>query len=1272
MKKICWFSIIVLMSINSYGQVNHSQGTFLYHLPIHQYGDNKGLQLNTEISYYSGNGFRPNEASGVLGKNWMMTCGGVIQRIQNGEPDDQYSTDIFPGNDFSSTNDYFSQYNDYSYNRTSNSLANRNYLYNYYPNGYMYSEFTFDNGSNQPYPKEKTFSPRFTFDVNSSVAYKQSRRALADYQQDKFQFNFNGKVGSFLIGRYQDGTKRIFFESKHNLKVDFLIDNTLASAGIRTRIGSFIITDENGIRYTFSERVLQMVMENGADFENQVLAGTIPAPNEKPYYKGFNTSQFYPQTEMERFPPPTGGQNAGSMYIYYGDPNTNLSTTNYPVYFQRKAELRTRPYIVSTWLIKEIYNPQTDEKIVFNYEDVMRDYENEATVSMTDGIVSMQQNRVVTKDKQLKTVLFPNGEKLVFDYNTMSRKDNPSFSPLASITAYYKDQLVRTHEFGYGYLYKNQVIDYQTGMSITDAGEVRYLHLSLRSYRIKGKDGSAIPSKNFDYYLGNDSQIGDIVPPRNTWLLDWFGYYNNYSWDYASGSDLQYPPLQVLTGLLNNDQMFGRNPYLKRAQNGLLKSIQSEYGGITELEYEQNNWTNASGHVSLAGGVRVSKITKYNSDKTKALERQKYNYVLANGVTSGWGAEALSNIESLTYDFLWDKDSKYGTNIKTIQQMSRAINLYQNVLRPIYEAVNELIANSINNIRIDNLISRSQVIAAANAKLEALNADASAVGNTIGKAIMVVDPILQQNIRFYDGWSTELTKIILSVLGVRKSTTEVKVISTKSFYPVCLRNPLGLHYSRVEIYNDLENTGKRIFEYSKPSTATLTANEQFTNSFVPRLNFAFVDLLVLDEARDFSDKIVYQKRMPLDQSYEIVETTSNDLNFLSCGVEVTNIYSAPVVNYYDHKGAMNLHFTFPKTLSVNLKKIFEGKYVNGNLINESVAVFNYDTRGSIRETEVKGSDGTLYGQVYKYPFDYVSINTYAKASNDYNIVGQPVSVLSWVTPSGTSTKLLTAATFSSIEEAPNGQIRPSKNYYSEIRVPVASNLIVNGVDAISPTSSSIMKEGLSYVYDGRTLVATLPKNGQPSSVLYEDNKKFISNSTVQNALPAECRYTSFEGNNHNGWIFNEGNITVEKVGYTGVASYALASSITSNFNNTGIVRVLSFWAFGVPSVKANSILQTAVNNVQGHSGWQYFEYQLPVSTSTVEIAGSQHVYVDELRCYPMNARMETKAYGLFGIISACDINNRIVYYDYDGLGRVKAVRNHLFEIVKTFEYNFKQ
>ena len=90
------------------------------------------------------------------------------------------------------------------------------------------------------------------------------------------------------------------------------------------------------------------------------------------------------------------------------------------------------------------------------------------------------------------------------------------------------------------------------------------------------------------------------------------------------------------------------------------------------------------------------------------------------------------------------------------------------------------------------------------------------------------------------------------------------------------------------------------------------------------------------------------------------------------------------------------------------------------------------------------------------------------------------------------------------------------------------------------------------------------------------------------------------------------------------------------------------------------------------SGWTYLEYLFTGSGNLIiTVNGAGNAEVDELRACPFDARMSTVAYDpKVGKITECDVNNRLIYYEYDGLSRLKYVRDDRKNILKKICYNY--
>src|SRR6266496_1059183 len=90
-KRFFLLCLLTVVIVKAYAQVNLQTGSAVFSLPMFNWQDNKSrLNSVVALSYNSGNGLRANDVASNVGQGWSLVAGGVISRMQVGEPDDQY------------------------------------------------------------------------------------------------------------------------------------------------------------------------------------------------------------------------------------------------------------------------------------------------------------------------------------------------------------------------------------------------------------------------------------------------------------------------------------------------------------------------------------------------------------------------------------------------------------------------------------------------------------------------------------------------------------------------------------------------------------------------------------------------------------------------------------------------------------------------------------------------------------------------------------------------------------------------------------------------------------------------------------------------------------------------------------------------------------------------------------------------------------------------------------------------------------------------------
>jgi hypothetical protein len=208
-------------------------------------------------------------------------------------------------------------------------------------------------------------------------------------------------------------------------------------------------------------------------------------------------------------------------------------------------------------------------------------------------------------------------------------------------------------------------------------------------------------------------------------------------------------------------------------------------------------------------------------------------------------------------------------------------------------------------------------------------------------------------------------------------------------------------------------------------------------------------------------------------------------------------------------------------------------------------------------------------------------------------------------------------------------------------------------------------QAFTYDPDGN-LIGMRDEGNHVVSNIYDYNDKYVTASVINaDVLIDKPAYTSFETSALGRWTLN-GSSNYLSAGLTGDRSMALNSSTLSTQLNPTKPYKLSLWSNS--SSVSLSTGGTSSKSGPTINGFTYYEYDINAGTSSVTVSGN--ATIDELRLYPKSARMRTVTYDpLIGKTSECDENNRVTYYDYDDVGRLRFVKDENKNIVKMYEYN---
>lgn len=932
---------------------------------------------------------------------------------------------------------------------------------------------------------------------------------------------------------------------------------------------------------------------------------------------------YFALTETNYFP-----GTAGHFVDYPG----STIYEGWPVVFFGK---RTNNYIVTKWFLVEAKNPRTNQKIKYNYESYDIDMPTGRQQTYYSYTASTTVNKEILNSFRLKSIETPHESNVEFIYEENLRVDVPGIKPLKEIRIIKNNIILNKFIFTYQYFFTSILKPYNYSF---DANEKFMARLSLKSVQKIGKNG--ILSENphqFEYYTGTSNYPGyhpsssgggvyisrqDIVPPIFSLNTDHWGYYNsmNMSRDYRAAYEypINYSPGAIFIKWECMQTTLQKVPVAGMAKNGILKTITYPMGGSLTYDYEQNSAYHAGQNV-YTGGVRVNKTIVYdgiNHDKDMV---KSFKYVKEDGTSSsGWGYEVP------TYTLTKEKRIYKQSAGKSPRGMFKdfATSTLTNTLTSSFSSYTELLGN-------------------------------------FGVALQqgIINLVVEFLISLFSSSPPEFTE-----------DSEIEYHNTSYQY----FNPLPSLYSRVEVSDLVGNTnvnGKTVYEFTSDSDLAL---------LVPTLSFPYAkESRFHNSAYGLTKKTsTYDKTgFLLQQSIIDYETFTTAGSYSLTWAATKNVYDAfpsTHTSYLNESGNITkrLYVQYPNhTRITSSKEKIYSKLTSGYI--ESQVQYTYNANNlQIASQKYMTSKGYEIVTKNYYPQDY-TYSTIPSLQNLVlaNIIDEPISTETWQTKPGGNPELLSAS-ITEHKTIASGDYAPYLTHTLQVQQPVPLATIGSFNPAMLIRNSTLLKPTIEFTYDSKNNPVqskNVEENKFTSLMFGYDNEYPIA--TITNANTTEVAYCSFEETgNTGGWNITSANMIVMNAP-TGKRCLSLSGSsiITSSIVMNKDYK-LSFWANTSSSVTVSGI--TPYISSPTINGWTYYEYNVPSSSPTPIITGQGEI--DELRLYPSSASMTTTTYepGI-GKTSECDMNNRIIYYQYDELGRKSKLLDSKQNIIQTYEYHQK-
>lgn len=364
-----------------------------------------------------------------------------------------------------------------------------------------------------------------------------------------------------------------------------------------------------------------------------------------------------------------------------------------------------------------------------------------------------------------------------------------------------------------------------------------------------------------------------------------------------------------------------------------------------------------------------------------------------------------------------------------------------------------------------------------------------------------------------------------------------------------------------------------------------------------------------------------------------------------------------------------------KLLTNSITTVYDRMNNSKYLTTTTTYTYDHSSHLQLISSSVNTSKGESINTNMKYPLDYTdtdadaAINLMKTTRHMHNMPIYKSSIL----VKADASQILKSAEVNKYQVA-NGKVLQLALAKFESPAPLSPGTVA----AYIPSSNvypANFSEKIKYEHDINCNLAQLNKTSDFAQAYIWSYNAAYPIAEIKNSTISVSAHTSFEADGTGNWNTYTGTITtLSAVPFppTGKKYYNLTSTATLSKSVTnGQKYIVSYWRNSNEGAYLITGGTSTVKQGLTIGSWTYYEHMVTASSTTLTITGTGGI--DEVRLYPSDAQMTTYTYEpLVGITSACDVNNRVTYYEYDTFQRLLRIRDQDGNILKTFDYKYQQ